>query len=96
MLTRLKLKRGEGKLVVASPQVISRTRRATLPQYPLQILPQIVVEASASMSREGKPENMSEDKKSFRKSFFDMTERSTWMKRESSNIPNGYKSSKGE
>ena len=59
MLTRLKLKRGEGKLVAASPQVRSRTRREILPQSPPQILPQIVVEASTSMSHEGGVDNMS-------------------------------------
>jgi len=35
MLTRLKLKRGEGKLV-ESPEVGSRGRRARLPQSPTQ------------------------------------------------------------
>ena len=43
MLTRLKLERGEGKLMVAIPQVRSRTRRASLTQSPPQILPQIEV-----------------------------------------------------
>ena len=53
MLTRLKLNRREGELMVASPQVRSRTRRASLPQSPPQILPQIAVEASTSMSHGG-------------------------------------------
>ena len=74
MLTRLKLKRGEGNLVDASPQVGSRTRRASFPKSPPQILPQIVVKASASMSHEGENYNMSEDEKAFKKAFFDMTE----------------------
>ena len=74
MLTRLKLKRGEGKLVVTSAQVRSRIRRASLPQAPPQMLPQISVEASASMSHEGRIDNMLDDENSFRKAFFDMTE----------------------
>ena len=53
--------------MVASPQVRSRTRRASSPQPPPQILPQIPFEASTSMSHEGEPNNMSEDEKSFRK-----------------------------
>ena len=59
--------------MAAGPQVRSRTRRASLPQSPQQILPQIAIDASESMSHEGEPENMSEDEKSFRKEFFDMT-----------------------
>ena len=59
MLTRLKLKRGEGNLVVASPQVRSRTRRAPLPQSPPQISPQVAPESSTIMKHEGEPENMS-------------------------------------
>ena len=61
MLTRLKLKRGEGKLVVASPKVRSRTRREILPQSQPQILHQVVPEASASMSHEGGAENISNE-----------------------------------
>ena len=34
MLTRLKLQRGEGKLLVATPEVMPRRRRATRPQSP--------------------------------------------------------------
>ena len=67
MLTRLKLKRGEGKLVVASPQVRSRTRRENFPQSPPQISPQIVPKASTSMSHEGEHDNMTKDEKDFRK-----------------------------
>ena len=104
MLTRLKLKGGEGNILVASPQVRSRTRRENLPQYPPKILPQIAVEASTPMSHEGEPENMSEGEKTFKKAFFDMKrmvkvlyeERSTRMQCESSNIPKEDKSSKGE
>ena len=55
ILTRLKLKRGEGKLAVTMPQVRSRTRRESFPQSP----PQVVLGASESMSHEGYPENMS-------------------------------------
>ena len=68
MLTRLTLKRGEGKLVVASPQV--RSRRAHFPQYPPQISPN----ASPVKAHEGELENMSEDEKAFKKEFFDMTQ----------------------
>ena len=34
VLTRLKLQKGEGKLLVATPKVMPRRRRATRPQYP--------------------------------------------------------------
>ena len=67
MLTRLKLKRGEGKLVVASPQVRSRTKRAQFPQSPLQTSPQVAPKALAVMSHEGEPKNMSEYEKAFKK-----------------------------
>jgi len=70
----LKLKRGKGKLVVACPQVGTRTRRTHLPRSRPQISPQVVVEASESMSSEGGPDNMPDDEKAFRKEFFDMTE----------------------
>lgn len=39
MLTRLKLQRGEGKLLVAIPEVIPRRRRATRPQSPTPKVP---------------------------------------------------------
>ena len=95
MLTRLKLKRGEGKLV-RSPEVGSRGIRARLPQSPPPVLPQIVVEASASMLH-GELANMSEDNKVFRKAFFDMTEmvkvlyedRNSRLQGESSKPPKG-------
>ena len=74
ILTRSKLKRGEGKLVVASPQVRSRERIASLPLAPPPILPQIAVEASKSMSHEGGTDNMSDEENTFKKYFFDMTE----------------------
>jgi len=64
MLTRLKLKRGEGKLVEG---------HEVGPQSPPPVLPKIVVEASASMSHEGERTNMSEDEKVLRKYFFDMS-----------------------
>ena len=73
ILTRLKLKRGEGKLV-ESPEFESRRRSASLTQSPPPVQPQIVVEASVSMSNEGEFANMTEDEKVFRKNFFDMTE----------------------
>ena len=104
MLTRLKLKRGEGKLLVASPQVRSRTRRASLPQSPPQIIPQIAVEALASMSHEGGVYNMSDEENTFRKSFFDMTklgkvlyeERTSRLQGESSKPSKGEGSSGGK
>ena len=97
LLTRLKLKRGEGNLVVAGPQVGTRTRRAHLPQSPPQISPQIISQASTSMPHEGGPDNMLEDEKAFRKSFFNMTqmvkflyeERNTRLQGESSKPPKG-------
>ena len=103
MLTRLKLKR-EGNIVVESPQVRSRTMREIFPQSPPQIPPQVVVGASATMSHEGEPENMLEDEKSFRNTFFDMKqmvkflyeERNTRLQGESSNPRKGDKSSKGD
>ena len=54
MLTRLKLKRGEGKLVEI-PEVGSRGRRARLPQSPTLVLPQVAVETPMSMYHEGEP-----------------------------------------
>ena len=59
MLSRLKLKRGKGKLVGASSLVGERRRRAQLPQFPPQYSPPIVVEASIRMSHEGGVDNMS-------------------------------------
>ena len=72
MLTRLKLKRGEGKLV-ESPVVGSRGRRERLQKYSTLVHPQVEVESSMSMSHEGQP-TMTEDEIEFRKEFFDMTE----------------------
>ena len=72
MLTRLQLKRGEGKIFVKSPKV--RSRKAHLPQSPPQILPQVSLEASPVMAHERELDNMSEDEKTFRKAFFDMTQ----------------------
>lgn len=97
MLTSLKLKRGEGKLVVEGPEFGTRRRRARLPQSPPLVLPQIAVEASTSMSHEEELVNMSKDEKVFRKAFFDMTkmvkvlyeERYTRVQGESSKPPKG-------
>ena len=72
-LTRLKLKRGERKLV-GSPEVGSRRRIARLPQLPTPIQPQVVVETPEIMSHEGDPTNMTEDEKTFINDFFDMIE----------------------
>ena len=60
MLTRLKLKRGEGELVEPRSQIASR--RINTPQ------------ASIAMPHEEGPEGMFEDEKNFRKSFFEMSE----------------------
>ena len=72
MLTRLKLKGGEGNLV-GSPEVRSRGRRARLPQSPTPVHPQVVVETQKSMPHEGEPTNMTKDEKVFKKAFFNMT-----------------------
>lgn len=58
MLTRLNIKRGEGNIVVASPQVRSRTRREMFLESPPKILPQTIVEALAGMSHEGEAKNI--------------------------------------
>jgi len=60
MLTRLKLKRGEGELVEPRSQIVSR--RTNTPQ------------GSIAMAHEEGPEGMSEDEKTFRKEFFEMSE----------------------
>jgi len=73
MLTRLKLKRGEGKMV-GSLEIGSRGRRARLPQSPTLVQAQVVVETLEIMSHEGEPTNMTEDGKTFRNGFFNMTE----------------------
>ena len=96
MLTSLKLKTGEGKMV-ESLEVGSKGRRARLPQSPSPILPQFLVETSVSMSHEGEPTNMIEDEKTFKKAFFDMTkmvkvlyeERNSRLQGESSKPPKG-------
>ena len=100
MLTRLKHKRGEGKLV-GSPEFGSRGRRERLPQYPTPVQPQVAVATPEIMSHEGGPTNMTEDEKTFRKDFFDMTEmvkvlyeeRITSLQGESSKPPRGEGSS---
>ena len=73
MITRLKLKRGEGKLV-ESPEVGSRGRRERLPQSPTSVHPQVSVETPMRMSHEGEPINMTKYEKVFKKDFFDMLE----------------------
>jgi len=73
MITRLKLKRGEGKLI-GSLEVGLRGRIVRLPQSPTPVQPQVAVETPDIMSHEGEPTNMTEDEKTFRKDFFDMTE----------------------
>jgi len=45
MLTRLKLPRGEGKLLVANPEVMPRRRRATRLQSPPKVLIAATLEA---------------------------------------------------
>ena len=72
MLTRLKLKRGEGKLV-ESPAVGSRGRRARFPKSSTPEHTQIEVESSVSMSHEGET-TMTEEERAFKKASFDMTE----------------------
>lgn len=73
IVIRLKLKRGEVKLV-GSLEVESRGRRARLPQSPTLAQPQVVVETPEIISHEGEPTNMKEDDKTFEKDFFDMIE----------------------
>ena len=66
MLTRLKLKRGEGRFVGAGSLVGARRRRAYFPQSPPQDSTPIAVESSVSMSHEGGIDNMTEDEKDYR------------------------------
>lgn len=73
MLTKLKCKRGEGKLA-GSPEVGSGGRRERFPQYPTLVHPQVAVETPESVSHEGEPTNMTKDEKASIKAFFDMTE----------------------
>ena len=73
MLTRLKLKRGECKIVGAGSQVGARRRRAQFPQSPPQDSPLVLPKALVRMSHEGGNDNMTEDEKAFRNAFFDMT-----------------------
>lgn len=105
ILTRLKLKRREGKLV-ENPIVCLRGRGARLPKSSTPVHPQVekvAVEFSETMSHEGEPTNMIEDEKTFKKAFFDMTEmvkvlyeeRNNRLQRESSKPPKGEGSSGG-
>ena len=69
MLTRLKLKRGEGNLVSVQSNPQPRRARETPPR--------VIEEASSMSSREGEtPEDMDpkEEEWVFRKAFLDMTE----------------------
>ena len=101
MLTRLKLKRGDGKLV-ESPAIGSRGRRARLPNYSKSTHPQVEFESSVNMYHEGEP-IMIEEERSFKKEFFDMVEmvkvlyeeRNLRMQGESSRPPRGEGSSGG-
>ena len=96
MLTRLKLKRGEGKLV-ESLVVCSSGRRTRLLKYSTPVHPQVAVETLEIMSHEGEPTNMTNDEKKFIEDFFDMTEmvkvlyeeRNTRLQGESSKPPKG-------
>jgi hypothetical protein len=76
MLTRLKLKRGEGQLVKAQSNPLPR--RARVPLSPPSISPQREAEEAISMtSREGEiPEvvDPNEEERVFRKAFLDLTE----------------------
>jgi hypothetical protein len=88
MLTRLKLTRGEGKLVEPSSQL---SRRRTIHS------PQVSRRHSPSMAHEESHETLTSDEETFRKSFFDMTEmvkvlyeeRNARLQGESSNNPKG-------
>ena len=61
VLTRLKHKRGEGKLV-ESFEVGSRRRSARFPQSPPLVLRQITVEASVSMGMSSKHDSLKDSK----------------------------------
>jgi len=60
MLTRLELKIGEGELVEPMSQIVSRRTH--------------ISQASPVMAHEEHPEGMSEDERTFRKPFFEMSE----------------------
>jgi len=99
MLTRLKLKRGEGNMV-GSPEVGSSGRRARFPKSFTLIHPQfskVAVESLETMSHEGEP-TMTEDEKTFRKDFFDMTDMMKVLYEEKNSRLQGesYKPPKGE
>ena len=76
MLTRLKLKRGEGQLV--REKVNPQPRRARVPLSPPSISSSLALELATNMSsREGEVhEEMDpkEEERVFRKAFLDMTE----------------------
>ena len=65
MLTRLKLKRGEGKLVGISPQ--GSSRRENLSQSPPPVLPGVSPKPSPVMAHQGELDNMTKDEKNFKK-----------------------------
>ena len=81
MLTRLKLKRGEGELIKPRSQIVSRRT--------------LILQASLVMAHEEGPKGMSEDERTFRKYFFEMSkmvkviyeERNSRLQGESSNSP---------
>ena len=78
MLTRLKLKRGEGKLVeVEGSQKEPKKRRARFPQYPPPssppkeaVVPLIIPQEEGQIHEEMDPK---EEERVFRKAFLDMT-----------------------
>ena len=76
MLTRLKLKRGEGELVRAQDN--PQPRRARVPLSPPSISPSLSLEAAINMSS-GEEEahvemDPKEEERIFRKAFLDMTQ----------------------
>ena len=59
MLTKLKLKRGEGKLLDPISEIRARISRAELPQSPPQVSTHVVLEALVIMSHGAEPASMS-------------------------------------
>ena len=75
MLTRLKLKRGEGQLVGAKDN--PQPRRARVPLSPPSISPSLALEATTNMSSREEEAHAEMDPKEeervFHKAFLDMT-----------------------
>ena len=102
IITRVKLKRGEGNIVGTISQASSR--RAHFPQYPPPVSPQVSQNASPVMTHEGEPNNMTEDERDFRKLLFEITEmvkfiyeeRNSRLQGESSNPPKGNGGKRGK